>query len=570
MGDGDRPHAAGAWKTFAKSPTAADLSPDFGDAFAINTTPGAVNVNLPKGKPADYNKTIKLRDVWRSWETNNVTLIPASGDTIKGSPNNFELYKNYMDVELVYCSPGRWEFVESKMVDRITSSNLATVARKEFIAKDGQRDFLDIFGNDTYNIQNTEVYLRGNLLHYGNKFDVNDSDFGSPGVNDTLVELDGRSIRLRKPCKAGDAVTIVTYLDGVATWRSSYSRVSIRVYDTEDSEQTTVNGKVWVGDLADKREFTIAELGVSKRESVNPNSAEVILNGKEMIRGGHADFPAFVCEGADEYETESECLENGGQWMQIGGDYSLVIDNDVVTGIFFRKPLESGDVIVLKWFNNDIGTLMEWEGSDGIKAHADRVYLNNEKVFTLKNQIEYTDYQNPSQSTARPAPAYEPSRLLTVENLFDVIHPIGTVYTNAHNKANPADYMGMGIWVPYAEGLTVVGFNRDASDTLFGINNNDLDEQGNPTATAGGTVGERAITLQVNNIPKLESTDKTLIADANGTIIIGGCQLDPDSTGPGYHKYNEDSISFNKSNLDAAAFSIVQPSITAYKWLRVG
>ena len=105
LGDGSIPHASGAWKTHTKTV----LKPAFGDAWAINTTNNAVSVELPKGKTTDYNKTIKLRDVWRSWASHNVTLKPAQGDTIKGSPNNRELYKDFMDVELVYCAPGRWE-----------------------------------------------------------------------------------------------------------------------------------------------------------------------------------------------------------------------------------------------------------------------------------------------------------------------------------------------------------------------------------------------------------------------------------------------------------------------------
>ncbi len=188
LGDGDTPHASGAWKTH----TDPLLKPNFGDAWAINTTNNAVSVELPKGGVGDYNKTIKLRDVWRSWASHNVTLKPAQGDTIKGSPIDRELYKDFMDVELVYCAPGRWEYIENKRVDTITTSDLSTVAKEVYIATEGQTDFPNVFGSNTYNTRNVEVYYRGNLLYYGKSFS-NDSNYGSIGEDGSLVELDGKA-----------------------------------------------------------------------------------------------------------------------------------------------------------------------------------------------------------------------------------------------------------------------------------------------------------------------------------------------------------------------------------------
>ncbi|MGR2462413.1 hypothetical protein ACUX4R_26430, partial [Salmonella enterica] len=151
----------------------------FGDSWAINTTAGSITVNLPKGSVSDYNKAIKLRDVWGTWASQNVILVAASGDTLKGSPNPRNLDKNLMDVELVYCSPGRWEYVENKRVDKITTSDLSTVAKKEIVvAVDGQTDFPNVFGTTNYNIANLEVYLRGNLLYYGDALNEN-SNYGS-------------------------------------------------------------------------------------------------------------------------------------------------------------------------------------------------------------------------------------------------------------------------------------------------------------------------------------------------------------------------------------------------------
>ena len=564
LGDGSIPHASGAWKTHTKTV----LKPAFGDAWAINTTNNAVSVELPKGKTTDYNKTIKLRDVWRSWASHNVTLKPAQGDTIKGSPNNRELYKDFMDVELVYCAPGRWEYVENKRVDTITTSDLSTVAKEVYIATEGQTDFHNVFGSNTYNIRNVEVYYRGNLLYYGNELTA-DSNYGSIGENGEIVPLDGKSIKLRFPCSAGDTVQIITYMDGIASFRSSYITHTIRVYETGMTALESIPGEVWVGDLANKKEFTNAELGVSKRDLINPNSFELLINGTQMIKAGDADLPSFVCEGADG-ETEETCALAGGQWVQSGEDYSLVFDeNSIVTGIKLAKPLDNRDTLTIRWFNNDIGTLLEWEGVGGIKEKADLIYLNNEDEVNITNQIEYTDFQNPSQKNTRPVEEYS-GRVVDVYSLFDLFHPVGTIYENAHNPANPATYMGFGIWVRYGEGEFLAGWSSDSGNKNFALNNNDLDVQGQPTHTAGGNGGEVAYQIKKNMIPELQTNEKVLVKDENGMVIIGGCQVDPDATGPAFTKYREDIVKVNQGNSDPAMMGILPPYRTVYRWLRVG
>lgn len=564
LGDGDTPHASGAWKTH----TQPVLKPAFGDAWAINTTNNAVSVELPKGSASDYNKTIKLRDVWRSWAAHNVTLKPAQGDTIKGSPINRELYKDFMDVELVYCAPGRWEYVENKRVDTITTSDLSTVAKEVYIATEGQTDFPNVFGSNTYNIRNVEVYYRGNLLYYGKDL-TDDSNYGSIGENGDIVPLDGKSIKLRFPCSAGDTIQIITYMDGIASFRSSYITHTIRVYETGMTTLETIPGEVWVGALANKKEFTNAELGVSKRDLINPNSFELLINGTQMIKAGDADLPSFVCEGADG-ETEDTCALAGGQWVESGEDYSLIFDeNSIVTGIKLSKALDNRDTITIRWFNNDIGTLMEWEGVGGIKEKADLIYLNNEDEVKLTNRIEYTDFQNPSQKTKRPMEDYT-GRVMDIYSIFDIFHPIGTIYENAHNPANPATYMGFGTWVRYAEKEFLVGWSSDSSDQHFALNNNDLDNNGQPTHSAGGNGGNVAYQIKKSMIPELQTNDKVLVKDDNGNIIVGGCQVDPDAVGPAFTKYREDVVKVNQDNTNPAMMGILPPYRTVYRWLRVG
>ncbi|QDH49023.1 baseplate protein [Pantoea phage Phynn] len=569
LGDGETPHPAGAWKVFS----GVSLSPAFGESWALNTTNNRITVNLPKGNVSDYGKVIRLRDVWAKWSTNNVKLVAATGDTIKGSPVARELYRDLMDVEIVYCSPGKWEYVENKQVDKITTSDLATVAKVSFIATQGQTDFPNIFGVNSYNIRALDVFWRGNMLYIDDDstdgFKSENSDYGSIGASEgELIDLDGHSIRLKNPCNEGDTVQFVTYMDGIASWRSTYESHTVRFYNEGRVETPNTPGEIFVGDLKNTKEFPLSVFGIASRTLVNPNSFELLLNGRQLVKSGDADYPSFVCEGANGYD-EDTCLANGGAWIASGKDYSLLFVESIVNGIKIHQELEDGDVVTVRWFNNDIGTTMEWEGTGGIKEHTDQIYLNNEEEYTRMSRIEYTDYNNPSQKTARKIEEPLTGRITDIQSFFDVIYPPGTLYENAHNPANPGEYMGMGIWARYAEGMFVAGWSSNVADPDFALNNNDLDGSDQPTHTSGGTGGERGVEIKPINIPQIHSTDKVLIADNNGIIIVGGCQLDPDAEGPGYTKYREDVLQINKGNTVPDKVKTLPPYITAHRWIRV-
>lgn len=52
-----------------------------------------------------------------------------------------------------------------------------------------------------------------------------------------------------------------------------------------------------------------------------------------------------------------------------------------------------------------------------------------------------------------------------VQAALQALHPVGSVYINATNNANPSTYFGFGTWVAFGAGRVPVGF--DASDALF-------------------------------------------------------------------------------------------------------
>lgn len=572
LGDGKTPFAAGAWKTFTAGPGKVTIDAKFGQSHAINTQAARVNVKLPKGSSSDYNKVIRLRDVWGNWRLSPVTVTPAQGDTIKGSAAPKMFNTNLQDLELVYCAPGRWEYVDNKTVDKFTNGNVSTVMKRSIIATEGQTDFLNIFAQEAvdYNPSAFNVLRRGNDLYYGTEpgiMDPANADFGSPGtVAGQLVELDGKNVRLRVPCTAGEVISFETFLDGVGVYRSSYNKLSIRIRDKSQTKEESIDGALIVDDLSTLRTITMQQFGVLPGIGVNPASAEIILNGRDLYEAGTAGNPLFYCEGADG-SFEEECLNNGGVWANSNQDYRLEFDETgtQVESVVFAEPFEDGDVLAIRWYNNNIGTTMT---VDEILAETDKVYLNSEQQVNLTNRIEYTDYSNPNQKNMRPVPDELMTRITNIGAFFDIIYPIGTVYENAHNSANPGNYMGFGTWVLYGMGYASVGWSNK-SDPYFSKNNNDLDENGVPSNTAGGTVGNTTFTLNKQNIPELVSKEKVLVSDPeHGNIVVGGCMIDPDSQGPGYTKYREDTLAVNNGNPPKDIVNI-QPSITVYRWIRV-
>jgi hypothetical protein len=568
LGDGMYPHAAGAWKTYSTS-EGAILEADFGKSYTLNTEDGRITVNLPKGAVANYNYVIRLRDVFGTWQRNPVRIVPASGDTIKGSPNAVEINRNFADLELVYCAPGRWEYIQNKSIDRIDNNDIATVVTQEYIASQGQRDFMNVFETHDYNPVNLKVYHRGNLLFYGanNVFDPNNAEVGSPVAGDpeAIQEYDGKNIRLKNACNEGDTVIVVSYMDGLGQWRSSYNRRQVRVLDQKYTDKTTINGSIVVADLENKNMYSMLELGVTPDQPVNPNTVELSINSVLQYQAGTAGLPTFRCEGA-EADNSNDCFNANGNWVESATDFLFELNDDDtrVEAVRFDKPLEHGDIITLIWYNNNIGTTLSL---DDILLETDSRYISSTNYVNITGGVRITDYNEPFwPNVEATAPTeYQPN---TIAAIFDLIHPVGTIYENTVNPNNPATYMGFGQW-KRLESTVLVGWSSDPG-SRFNLNNNHLDPTGQMQSTAGGTGGNANIILKAGQIPMLRTDDKVLVADDNGPIVIGGCQFDPDSQGPAYTKYREEQATINKENIiDAASVDIMNPYITVYRWMRV-
>lgn len=568
LGDGSTLFPAGAWKKVSSS-SGLTLNAAFGKNYVVDTSTSHVEVKLPKGTPNDYGKAIKIRDVFETWQVNNVTVTPAPGDTLRGSSDSKVFNTNLTDLELVYCVPGRWQYMPNKLINKISNGDIATVMKKEFLCTAGQTDFIDIFGDNDFNIVNTHVYSRGNILFYGTDFSDN-SDYGSPGANPgEIVPLNGKSIRLREPAAEGDSIIVVTYLDGIAQWRSTYNRLDCAILDKKLVNSQSIAGSTLVADLETLNQITVEQLGytlTSNTGLINPSTFEVYLNGVILNEAGKAGLPIFRCEGA-EASSQASCQLLGGNWVNSNTDYTVEIDDDsgAITHINFDRKFEHGDVVSIKWYNNDIGTTMEL---DDIVVETDKRYVQRGSTLFLTGQVRVTDYENPRWPNVEQLGPTQVT-IRTAQDIFDIMYPIGTNYENWVNPNNPATYFGFGTWVLNGERQVLFGWTKDNQDTQFGLNNNDIDSNGNPTHTAGGTGGNRVVTLTNEHLPATQTDEKVLVADANGSIIIGGCQFDPDDNGPAYNKYREERAKTNATHVPPKAIDALPPYTTIYRWMRV-
>ena len=171
-----------------------------------------------------------------------------------------------------------------------------------------------------------------------------------------------------------------------------------------------------------------------------------------------------------------------------------------------------------------------------------------------------------------------------VDNIFNSLYPIGTIYQNATDSTNPATLFGVGTWVSLAPGKVLVGL--DPTDTDFNA--------------AGKEGGSKDVTLTgANHAPHthgvnengghshdLGVTSRDSEAMTNQSIInsTGDRKIFISGDGPPsgdftrvftqVNKQGERIITVDETGISiqsqgaAVPVDIVQPYYTVYRWLR--
>lgn len=607
LGDSENIHASGYWQTFSPIDNSDNvLNLKFGDQIILDASNIDIMAYLPNASaPTDVGKTIKIRDAFKTWGYgtgfNIVTVqrVLGSNNTIKTSTAPAVFSEPYKDIEFVYTAENDWQYVDSTYIDRISNANRAIDNSIEFAASISpdpsglyQWDLNTNHEGYIYNTETVSVYRKGNLLSRGvdstTGFPTINSDYGSiPTVDNPSVivttadgdvdlgvaRLDGKTIKLVQPANENDTIIIKSLLDNPDTYTSTYTSKSFIITDisalSEFDKQSTV-----ALDLENLQSVTLKELGLPIDAWFNPGSLKVSINGKLLVGESFIEYDEYANNPIKSWDYTVERsrvdLNNDGDI----GDPSTgaSADDSSESNLWFYNTiifadigyLKDGDVLTLEWFMNNAGSNLSWEGPGGIDELVSDNYLKSDEYFRVSNKLQYSDTSKPSATTAIIDNASLMTRISNVGEFFDLIYPVGTIYENANNPYNPETYMGFGKWVPYAEGKTTIGYSTDVS-SIFHTN----PQTGTPIG--GGLYGDEGVMIQSENIPSIK-TDQSAMVKANkntATVTINtGCLLDPTDTADTTY-LDTTSLTINSTGQSQQELSVLQPSITVYKWVRV-
>ena len=550
------------------------LDATLGKIYAIDTSQAGCTVNMPAMSETDIGRSITFIDPYGTWNLNNVTFNAATGTSF-GTVSQTTVSMRYAKTVMTYINPSMWLFNAGQRLDQFSDiAEASRYVRYRKVEVDGQTDFTDIFPV-RYNDSAIDVIINGVDLYYGENL-TSESEFGSidPNDPDNIQQLNGFDIRLKHGARKGDIIKFVTYLKSTGTSPTSVEQHNVKLVDTTSS-QDPLPGEVLKRDLSgDFIDITLVEMGGESTDQLNPDATNVFVNGVRLTRRGEAGYPKGTCS-LPEFADENSCSAAGGVWTDVWDEYELILDPQSKLNTIRISTNSLGTTSVdenyinVETYNFILGTISDL---DTVINETDLRYMRTMESVQRRNKISYTDIAAPSNETAQNVPGTENTRFDTYTKFLETIYPIGSIYLNAHNKANPQDFMGFGTWVRYAQGRAIVGWDSRTDalgnyDPDFGLNNNDLDEVGQPRATAGATRGTKTVTLSPSNIPLLQSANKWLKKALGITGFfknygdLGGSNVDPISS------YNEENIELGMET--PTPTNNIQPSVTVYCWIRV-
>jgi hypothetical protein len=160
-----------------------------------------------------------------------------------------------------------------------------------------------------------------------------------------------------------------------------------------------------------------------------------------------------------------------------------------------------------------------------------------------------------------------------VQAAIERIHPIGSIYINATNSANPSTLFGFGTWVAFGAGLVPVGFNAgnplfDAAEKMGGSANAITVSH---THTFSGTTSTRTLTGTITNQYTAGDTSGTttgVFSQTNITVDGDGGEGRPgrNIAFDGTHDHTVSGTTDSTGSL--ATNANYQPFITVYMWKR--
>jgi hypothetical protein len=144
-----------------------------------------------------------------------------------------------------------------------------------------------------------------------------------------------------------------------------------------------------------------------------------------------------------------------------------------------------------------------------------------------------------------------------VQAALQALHPVGSIYINATNSANPATYFGFGTWVAFGAGRVPVGFN--AADPLF------------DTAEEIGGSKDAIVVSHTHTATVTDPGHAHIMSGVNGSAAAGPLAATDFTSGDTRNDTNSVTTGITVSNSTEGSSGTnanLQPYITVFMWKR--
>jgi hypothetical protein len=169
-----------SWVTTVKTSTFTAVA---GEGYFVNTTGGAVTVNLPAGTPG---AVVAIKDYAKTFDTNAVTLVQNGSDKIGGSTNNATLGTEGIAVTLVFVDSTQGWLVTDDGLQSEANTNPFMVATGGTITTSGNDKIHTFTGPGTFTVCRIAACAANNEVSYvvvaGGGGGGQNTPFGSTGA----------------------------------------------------------------------------------------------------------------------------------------------------------------------------------------------------------------------------------------------------------------------------------------------------------------------------------------------------------------------------------------------------
>jgi hypothetical protein len=207
----------------------------------------------------------------------------------------------------------------------------------------------------------------------------------------------------------------------------------------------------------------------------------------------------------------------------------------------FKLTTDSQGVQSAETFIEQMGSSTETITEEQFKDGATNVYVSLYRIYQNGITIQ-------SVTPLLDVVSIPTTRALSVNDLIDIIHPIGKIFFT-DDPRNPSEYYPGTTWTAWGSGRVPVGV--DVNDSDFNVPNK--------------TLGEKTHTLTINEMPRHAHDYYMFHEGRPGSDVYVQGQDGEDVLFwiDDVYEYNTDYVGANQPHNN------IQPSITCYMWKRI-